>query len=160
MSITSVKGIVATGLAALALLACGAGDNPGGDGSTSGAAGAGGSGGNPNHPGEGYQWPAAWVFKCYDIQEDFTIYGKLDVQAGWKEWYEPSEVTMKVGQILAFEPHDIVQNMESGTFPDGDGKFSTLQGARRCLIFDVPGTYPFFIKGAFSPAVGTLYVTE
>lgn len=158
MSITSVKGIVATGLAALALLACGAGDNPGGDGSTSGAAGAGGSGGNPNHPGEGYQWPAAWMFKCYDIQEDVLIRGKVDSSPVYREYYEPSEVTIKVGQILAFSPYEAAQNIESGVYPTRDHKFATSQGLRRCLIFDAPGTYPFFSLGAITPMTGLLHV--
>lgn len=159
MSITSVKGIVFTGLAALTLVACGP-DLPPWDGSTSGEGGAGGGGIErpPWVPETAYKWPVAWEFACYEIVGDLVIHGRIGSSPSYHEYYDVSHATLNVGDILQFFAYDIVQNMESGKYPLPDSKFSTYQGARRCLVFDRPGTYPFFSYGARNPMTGELRV--
>jgi hypothetical protein len=152
MSITSGKVIVLTGLTALALVACGGGDGPYPFGDP--PAGAGGQGGEIGIP-DVETWAGP---DCDALTPDHKIDGKIVNNPSHDLSYLPSEVTMKVEEILRFQPADAVQNMESGVNEVKDGKFHTPQGRRTCLQFHVAGTYPFFSLGAIKPTTGTLYV--
>lgn len=151
MSITPGWALILTVLTALAPIGCG-------DGTTNiGAETTAGSGGNSGEGGS-MAPPEIEDFSCDDIQEDFLINGYIDELNKYHESYQPDDVTIKTGQVLKFQPYDSVQNMESGVNKVKDGKFHTPQGRRWCLVFHVPGTYPFFSIGAGNPMNGMLHV--
>ena len=154
MGITTGKVIVLTGLTALALAACG-GDGRGDSYPywvTGSSAGAGGQGGEML-PSE------VDVFWCEEMMPDtpdYLIQGDIDIN--FKGHFIPSELTIKAGEVVQFDPYNTVQNMESGVDEVKDGKFHLQQGAGGCLRFNVPGTYPFFSLGSANPMTGTIYV--
>jgi plastocyanin len=155
--------VVWTALAALPLVACGEGwstgstggetatsdssaNSAGGGGSENGGGGAGGEGGSA-------EIKEVEVFpKCEGIEHDALMLGTFEYT------YDPSEITLNVGEVLKFDPIRQGENMASGTYPDKDGKFYTMQGYDVCLKFNAAGTYPFFAVGSPYPMIGTVFV--
>jgi hypothetical protein len=158
MIITSGKVIMCTGLAALALVACGGESSTSVDGKTStgagiagsggvgGADGTGGTGGGGGGGGQGgaVEIPVAEVVDCEGIIPVASVTGEYVPGPPPDYIYVPSEITLKVGEAVYFEPFEAIRNIESGVFPAQDGRFATPLDQIACLRFNVAGKYPFF----------------